>query len=374
MEESAIRILHVVTDMRRGGLESMLMNYYRKINRAVIQFDFLMHRETETDFTTEIIEMGGYIYHLPRLNPFSPKYLRALGIFFEEHPEYKIIHVHQDCMSGVILKAAKNHGVTVRIAHSHSSSQTKDLKYPLKLLYRHMIPRYATHMLACSEAAGRWMFCGASFHVLKNAINASLYRFDTEKRKEMRRVFGLHEDELLAGHVGRFSPPKNHLFLLNVFAEIHRQVDAKLLLVGDGVLREEIEKKIHDLGLDNDVILTGVRTDIPDLLQMMDVFLFPSIYEGLPVTVVEAQASGLPVLVSDKVPLECKFTDLVQQISLEAGADEWAKKAISASHTLRGDTSGEVKNAGFDVVEQAEKLVLWYTDLYRESVYGKKTV
>lgn len=363
-----MRILHIVTYMGRGGLESMLMNYYRHIDRSVIQFDFLTHRSFEADFDAEIKTLGGRIFHLPRLNPFSPAYLHALGAFFDEHPEYQIIHVHQDCLSGVILKVAKMHGVAVRIAHSHSSSQTKDVKYPLKLVLRHMIPRYATHLLACSEAAGKWMFCGADFHVLKNAIDASQYRWDEKKRKEMRRVFGFSEDELVIGHVGRFSPPKNHLFLLNVFARINKQVKAKLLLVGDGALRGEIEKKARDLGLESDIILTGARTDIPGLLQMMDVFVFPSIYEGLGIAVVEAQAAGLPVLISDRVPMECKFTELLEQIPLEAGEETWARKAISASHVSRRDTFEDTRNAGYDVTDQAVKLTEWYKALYQDKI------
>lgn len=366
MEGTAIRVLQIVTDMRCGGLENMLMNYYRNIDRNVIQFDFLTHRSTETDFNAEIRKLGGKIYHLPRLNPFSPFYLHALDTFFDEHQEYRIIHVHQDCMSGVILKVAKNHGISVRIAHSHSSRQTKDIKYPLKLLFRHIIPKYATHLLACSEAAGKWMFCGAEFLVLKNAIDASKYRWNVNKRNDMRRTFGVSDDELLIGHIGRFSPPKNHLFLLKVFAKINSQTKAKLLLVGDGVLRDDIEKTIYELELEKNVILTGVRNDIPDLLQMMDVFVFPSIYEGLPVTVVEAQASGLPVLISDRVPLECKFTDFVEQVPLTAGEDEWVYRTICASHILRRDTFCDVKEAGFDIVDQAGNLTTWYLKLYQE--------
>ena len=149
-----IRILQVVTHMNRGGLETMLMNYYRNMDRSRVQFDFLTHRPYEGDYGEEIRQMGGKLYHLPTLNPFSVSYHKALGWFFDEHPEYQVIHVHQDCLSGVILHVAKQHGVRVRIAHSHGANQIRDLRYPVKLVYRHFISRYATHLMACGEGAG----------------------------------------------------------------------------------------------------------------------------------------------------------------------------------------------------------------------------
>lgn len=158
-----LRVLQVVTHMNRGGLETMLMNYYRHMDRDKVQFDFLTHRPYDGDFGEEIHALGGKIYHLPLLNPFSKAYLSELDRFFKEHPEYSVIHVHQDCLGGVILRAAAKNGVPVRIAHSHTSHQTKDLKYPIKLVYRRIIPRYATDLFACAKAAGNWMFCGAPF-------------------------------------------------------------------------------------------------------------------------------------------------------------------------------------------------------------------
>ena len=355
-----LRILQVVTHMNRGGLETMLMNYYRHIDRTQVQFDFLTHRPYDGDYGEEIKALGGKIYHLSRLNPFSGRYKNELRQFFKEHPEYQIIHVHQDCLSSVILKEAEKCGVPVRIAHSHNANQDHNLKYAIKMYFRRFIPKYATDLFACSGEAGKWMFGDAPFKVFNNAIDAQSYAFNVEKRNKSRKELGVCDTTLLVGHVGRFSPQKNHSFLIDIFYEIQKRTEAKLLLVGDGELRADIEKKIADLKLQDKVIMTGVRSDVADLLQAMDVFVFPSHYEGLPVTMIEAQASGLPCLISDKVPIECKKTDLVRQISLNASANIWATAAIDAAKIDRRSTYEEIKNAGFDIAENARKMQQYY--------------
>ena len=183
-----IRVLQVATYMGRGGLESMIMNYYRHIDREKVQFDFLVHRQERAAFDDEIESLGGRIYRLPRLVPWSKSYLSALNRFFEEHPEYKVVHVHQDCLSSVILKVAAQHNVPVRVAHSHSANQDKNLKYPVKLWCRRSIPRCATHLFACGKDAGDWMFGGASYQIINNAIDTTAYTYDTNKRVELPQL------------------------------------------------------------------------------------------------------------------------------------------------------------------------------------------
>lgn len=358
-----IRILHIVTYMGRGGLETMLMNYYRAINRNRIQFDFLTHRDFRADYDDEIEALGGRIYRLPNLNPFSRSYLDALDRFFAEHPEYRIVHSHLDCMSAIPLKAARKHGVPVRIAHAHSSRQDRDLKYPLKLLFKRGIARQATQLFACGREAGKWMFGTDDFRVLNNAIDAERYRFDPKVRQEVRSELGIPADALVAGHVGRFMAPKNHGFLLRIFAELPDH--ARLLLVGDGVLRANIEQQAKVLGIRDRIIFTGVRTDVDRQLQAMDVFLFPSLYEGLGIVAVEAQAAGLPCLISDRVPMACKATELVTQIPLSAGAKAWAEAVQKSADTPRRMTTGEIAGAGFDIAENAEWLEHFYISEYR---------
>ena len=350
----SIRILHIVTYMGRGGLETMLMNYYRAIDRTKIQFDFLTHRDFRADYDDEIEALGGKIYRLPNLNPFSRNYLDALDRFFEEHPEYRIVHSHLDCMSAIPLKAAKKHGVPVRIAHSHSSRQDRDLKYPLKLLFKRGIAGQATQLFACGQEAGKWMFGTDDFHVLNNAIDAKRYCFDPEVRQEVRCELSIPENALVAGHVGRFMAPKNHGLLMRIFAELPD--DTRLLLVGDGELRAENERLAEELGIRDRVVFAGLRSDVDRMLQAMDVFVFPSLYEGLPLSVIEAQAASLPCLISDKVPLECKKTDLVTQIPLDASPAEWAEAVLSVAETPRRDTLAQIREAGFDIRANAEWL------------------
>ena len=357
-----IRILHIVTYMGRGGLETMLMNYYRSIDRTKVQFDFLTHRDFEADYDAEILALGGKIYHLPPLNPFSKGYLSALDRFFAEHPEYRIVHSHLDCMSAIPLKTAKKHGVPVRIAHSHSSRQDLDLKYPLKLLFKRTIAKQATHLFACAEAAGRWMFGTDHFRVLHNAIDAAHYTFDPQVRAEVRAELGIAPNAFVAGHVGRLMVPKNHAFLLKVFARLPAQ--SCLLLVGDGELRQQMEQLAEELHIRDRVIFAGLRTDVDRMLQAMDVFVFPSLYEGLPLSIVEAQAAGLPCLISDKVPIECKKTELVTQLPLDASPEAWAGAVLTAARTPRTNTLEQIRDSGFDIQANAEWLTAYYCNLH----------
>lgn len=359
-----IRILQVVTHMNRGGLETMLMNYYRHIDRDKMQFDFLVHRPYRADYDDEIESMGGRIYRIGKLVPWSGSYKKELRAFFAEHPEYRIIHVHQDCLSGVILKEAKAAGIPVRIAHSHNANQDKDLKYPIKLFYRRLIPEYSTDLFACGKDAGEWMFRNAPFRVLANAIDAAQYAPDEGKRIFARESLGIGRDTFIVGHVGSFTPHKNHLGLIDIFEAIHRKnPDSVLLLVGNDKrpLADRIKETVKEKGLDQCVIFTGVRSDVPDLLQAMDAFVFPSLYEGLPVTLIEAQSSGLRCFVSDRVSAECDVTGLIESISLESPAEKWAECVLAGDHG-HTDTYEKIAAAGYDITENARWLRNFYED------------
>ena len=358
-----IRILHVVTYMGRGGLETMIMNYYRCVDRSKVQFDFLVHRDFRADYDDEIESLGGIIYRLPKLIPWSSSYNKALNCFLKSHPEHRIVHVHQDCLSGVILKAAQKCGVPVRIAHSHSSSQDKNLKYLIKLFYMRLIPRCATQLFACGKDAGDWMFRGAPYRIINNAVDTAKYTYSPEIDNEMRRQLGISKDALVIGHVGRFDAVKNHTFLVDCFLQLKKQQDrAVLLLVGDGRLRQEIQEKAKACGIADSVIFTGLRSDVPELMQAMDVFVFPSLYEGIPLTLIEAQAAGLPCLVSDGVPRECAKTDLVVHHALKDGAHIWAKQILQMRHTARPDTGTQIARSGYDLKENA----MWLQNFYLE--------
>lgn len=362
-----IRVLHVVTYMGRGGLETMLMNYYRHIDRSKIQFDFLVHRDFEADYDREILSMGGKINHVSRLVPWSRKYRKELKKFFLKHPEYKIIHVHQDCLSSVALQCAEECGIAVRIAHSHNSNQNKNIKYLIKRYYMKQIPKFATDYFACGNEAGDWMFSGHSYRILRNAIDVSSYAYSIERAVTIRERLHVQQN-LVIGHVGRFDVQKNHIFLLDIFNECVKIVqNAKLLLVGDGEGKAQIQEKVKALGLEDKVIFTGVRSDVSDLLQAMDVFVFPSLYEGVPVTMIEAQAAGLPCVISDNVPKDCIITsDLVTSMSLLDKPRDWAKHIIEQSQMQRNNHLNEIQAAGYDVVMAARKLEKFYLEKYGE--------
>lgn len=359
-----IRILHVVTTMDRGGLETMIMNYYRNIDRTKVQFDFLTHTDGHQDFEEEIAELGGRIYRLPRLNPFSIRYHKALNCFFREHREHKIVHCHRDCMAGIPLKAAKKAGVPVRIAHSHNSNQTKDFKLPLKLLCKQSIPFYATDLFACGKTAGDWMFQGKHYTIITNAINSEKFRCCEEKTIAMREKLGLG-NKFVVGHVGQFRIQKNHLFLIDCFVSLlEKEPESVLLLIGEGAQFEEVKAKVHEYKIQEKVMLLGVRSDISDLLQAMDVFVLPSLYEGLPLALVEAQAAGLPCVISDRVPIECKLTDSVEQVKLSDGAQVWAEKILGFRGMPRRDNYDVIVSAGFDIKSNAKWLEEFYCNAY----------
>lgn len=358
-----LRILQVVTLMNRGGLETLLMNYYRCIDRNKVQFDFLVHRQEECDYDKEICELGGKIFHLPKLNPFSLTYRKKIKEFFLAHKEYKIVHVHQDCFDSLILKIAKQCNIPFRIAHSHVNSFDIDLKLPIRLFYKQSIPQFATHLMACSQSAGEWMFKKHDFTVLPNAIDVEKYVYNIETRQRLRKNYGINDNDLVIGHVGRFYPPKNHIFIIDIFEKIIKNGrNSKLLLVGDGPLRTKIEKEINNRGLRENVIFTGVRKDVPNLLQAMDVFLFPSLYEGLGIVSIEAQATGLPVFSSTKVPNESDVTG--QCTFMELGNPKtWADAILATEINKRCSYIEECRKAGYDIKLAAEWLQNFYLSI-----------
>ena len=351
------RILQVVTYMGRGGIEAMLMNYYRHIDRSLIQFDFLVHRDFRADFDDEIEALGGHIYRIPPMNPASGSYRKALADFFREHP-YRVVHCHLNYMSGVILAAAKKAKVPVRIAHAHTASMAPGWKQAVRRLYKNLIPSTATHLFACSTEAGRAVFGDRAFSILPNAINASAYTPDDTLRAKVRAELSLR-DAFALMHVGRMVYAKNHEFLLDVFEQVlAKEPSAKLVLVGDGELRSEIEAKAKALP-EGSVLFLGTRTDISELLQAADVFVFPSRFEGMPVTMIEAQAAGLPGIKSDTITDECVVTELVKSLPID-DPKVWAEAILSMKNVPRTDRLTEIQASGYDITAAAEKLTHFY--------------
>ena len=346
-----IRVLQVVNDMHRAGLETMLMNYYRNIDRNQIQFDFLTHRPNKSDYDDEIITLGGKVYYAPRLYPQNyPKYFRWMKAFFAEHPEYKIIHSHIDAMSYLPLKAAKKAGISVRIAHSHSTSIDRDWKYLLKLYFRKCINSVATNRLACGREAGEFLFGEAHFDIIPNAVEADKFYFNEETRINTRTNLNLN-DKFVVGHVGRFCYPKNHKFLIEIFNEVQKKNPASvLLLVGVGEKLTEIQDFVNKLGLSDKVLFLGNRSDVNELYQIMDVFVLPSLFEGVPVVGVEAQFADLPCLFSDKTPTEVKFNIRTKFIGLDSSPEFWADEILATRNgEPRSSTREDIVNSRYDI-------------------------
>lgn len=364
-QDSTVRILHVIGVMNRGGAETMVMNLYRNINRDKVQFDFVEHTAERAVFDDEIEQLGGRIYHCPKFtgkNYFA--YRKWWDDFFKTNgSDYQIVHGHIGSTAAIYLAAAKKYG-KYTIAHSHNTNGNISAK---EIMYRALSQRVrnvADFFFACSNPAGRDRFGNKiEFQILNNAIDTNQYAFSKAVRDEVRKEFNL-SDELVVGHVGRFSGQKNHDFLIDIFAQIKKEKPtAKLLLVGDGAEKNNIKNKVHQLQLDDSVIFTGVRSDVNRLLQAMDIFVFPSFFEGLPVTMVEAQAAGLPCVISDKVPDECIITDnLVTVKSLSDSCEEWARHILNRVNTVRIDTSDQIKEHGFDISETSK----WLEEFYIE--------
>lgn len=369
-----IRILQVFAQMNRGGAESMIMNLYRKIDRSKVQFDFIVHTGEKGNFDDEIKSLGGIIYHIPRYNGNNHmRYKKIWEKFFERHQEYKIIHGHVRSTASIYLKIAKEYGLTT-IAHSHNTSSGVGISAIVKNILQYPIRYTADYLIACSILAGKWLFgeraCRKkNFFILKNAIDTKTFIYNENVRVEKRQELKI-QDKFVIGHIGRFHPQKNHEFLIDIFKELHDTIDnAILMLVGDGKLRNLIEEKVNNLGLIDSVLFTGVRNDIPELLQAMDVFVFPSLYEGLGIVTIEAQAAGLQCVVADTIPKEAYVTDKVQTLSLKKSAEEWGSVILKCYLTkkVRSDTSKMINEAGYNVNENAKWISEFYCSLYNNS-------
>lgn len=370
-----IHVLVLDTVMDRGGAEAMIMNYMRNIDRDVIKFDFLTNRDYRAAYEDEIESLGGRVYHMCPMYPGKfRQYKREVREFLKEHPEYKIIHSNLEERSYFALKEAKKMGVPVRISHSHNRPLGVNPKLIVRYYFKFMLKYYNTHMFACGGEAGDWLYGKKNRDkviVMNNAIDAKAYTYNVTKSMEMKKILGV-ENKTVIGHVGRFFEQKNHPFLIDIFYEIHKgNPDTVLLLVGGGELddslKNRMKQKVEDLGLQDCVQFLGVRDDVSEVMQAFDLFLLPSLFEGLPVTMVEAQASGLPCVISDKVPIQCDITGNVKVIALKDSPEVWADKVLEFVNGFeRRDTWDMIRKAGFDIQQNAR----WLEEFYVEALEG----
>ena len=329
--------------------------------------DFLVHRENGF-FEEEILKSGSKIYRLPAILPWKLKeYKKAVKRFFDEHSDYDIVHGQCSELGVFIYEEAKRRDIPVIIAHAHNAKMDRDKKLIFRLMWKKRMRKSVNTYFTCGKEAAENLFgkkrAQKAFQ-MNNAIDVELFTCNevirTEKRKELNA-----EETINLVNVGRFNTQKNHLFLLEVFAEICKtNSNYKLFLVGDGELKPQILAKIKELNLEGKVQLLGLRNDIPELLQAMDIFLFPSLFEGLPVSLVEAQSTGIACIISDGVPEEAVLIpENVTIISLKKRAKEWAQKITEIKDFQRKDVSAIIKEKGYDIKENAHKLEEKYTQL-----------
>ncbi|URT70222.1 glycosyltransferase family 1 protein [Cytobacillus firmus] len=362
---SPLRVLHVVVNMNRGGAETLIMNLYRNIDRSKVQFDFLTCKPGA--FDDEIRKMGGKIHRIPYVSEVGHfKYMRELDQFFLGHKYYKIVHSHMDKMSGIVLRSAKKAGLPIRISHSHNTQSEGGLPArTYKWMAGKLIIPNSTSFFACSNYAAKWLFNKKSglTRILKNGIEYDKFSYSSEVRKQVRKELQLNQNNFVLGHVGRFAHQKNHSFLIDVFADFCKvNENAVLLLVGDGPLRKDIEKKVSGLHLDKKVKFLGVRSDINRILQGLDVFVFPSLHEGLPVSLIEAQGAGLPCFISDQVSPEVDLgMNLVEFVSINEKS-LWRDKLerLPLSDTSRRSFKEPFKAKGYDITATALEIEAFY--------------
>ncbi len=362
-----IRVLHSVSNMDRGGIETMLMNFYRNIDRSKVQFDFLANKPQPGDYDEEIRQLGGRIFVSPGFMSYR-KYVEYMTDLFKQNPEYKIIHTHNGSLMLYALKSAKNNGIPVRIAHAHATAVPVGLKNEIKKLIRPMIKYVATDYWGCSEAAGKFYFSekrwSRNHQLIHNAINVGDFVFSEEKRNKIRGEYKFN-DKLVIGHVGRLAPQKNQKKLLEVFSEVLKaNSNAHLVIIGTGELEAKLKEYSKELGISNSVTFTGVLSNVNEWYSAFDVFAMTSLYEGLPVVAVEAQAADLPCVLCNTITPEVKITENVKFAGLNDSAGHWAKLILDFKPEARVNRADELQKAGYDIKSEAERMQNLYIDLY----------
>lgn len=366
-----VRVLQIIGNVCGGGVESVVMNYYRHIDRTKVQFDFVIDGYEKSLLDEEIELLGGRVYKVERYNKNVLKQIYQIYRIVKDN-KYEIVHSHMNTLAVFSLFAAWLGGAKVRIVHNHSTSAPGEgMRTIMKYILRPFSKIFANHYAACSRLAGRWMFGeiedAQTVTIFNNAVDLDMFSYREDIRENYRKSLQIPENTYVVGHIGRFVYQKNHKFIVDIMHELVRKdKNILLLFVGDGVLRNDVAAQVHSLGLDEKVRFLGLRKDVAALYNVMDVFLLPSWYEGLPVVSVEAQANGLPCIVSDKVSDECKLTSSLSFVSLEKSAAEWADEILCKKRVRNPYAEEELAEAGFDIRKEAGGLQEFYSGLAME--------
>ena len=360
----------MIGSLEMGGSQAFVMNLYRHIDKSKIQFDFIVDTPGKNCFENEITAFGGKVYSMPKFNGLNfHRIKKTWNDFLTEHKEYKILHSHVRSYASIYLPIAKKHGLKT-IIHSHSTSNGSGISSFGKSILQYPLRFIADYFFGCSKEAGIWLFGkkivkSKRYRTVTNAIDVSAYFPNEYKRIEMKKSLGL-QNEVILGNVGRLHEAKNQTFLIEIFDAYHRNNgNSKLVIVGEGELREKLENLIKEKSLESSVVLTGARSDIADVMQTFDYFVFPSKWEGLPVSVVEAQSAGLQCFVSDAVTKEVALTPLVHHLPINNGTEVWTG-AFENTSFERKDYSESIEKAGFNVRTLAVDMADFYENISRE--------
>lgn len=370
-----MKILYVLSYLsKNGGVQSVVNNYYEQLcKNKEIQIDFLTLLPGDEKVQKDLEEKGCNIYQIKgsqEKNLFI--FLKEIKNFFKEHHDYDILHNHQTNLDFFYLREAKKWKIPVRIMHAHNTNC--DINWIRMKVLRLMSKAYANYYFACSEEAGKWMFGkniinNDKFYVVNNAINVQKYSYNPEVRRIIRNE-NKFDDSFIVGNISRMTSVKNQSFLIDVFNEILKlEKKAKLLLIGEGPLKKQLEAKTEKLGIQDDVIFYGTTNKVNEILQSMDVFVLPSLFEGVPVTIIEAAASGIKYVISDTIDSHLKSNELEVKLNLNSTAEEWAKEILKSSKTYnRNNQSDLLKMSGFDIEEETKKLKI----IYENALKGEK--
>lgn len=377
MKKQPIVVAQIMGKWVGGGVEAVIMNYYRNIDKSKIQFDFICDEDSTNIPYDEIKKLGGKVIICPPYQKIF-EYEKFLIDLFKKN-NYKIVHSNINSLSIFPLRAAKKAGVPVRIAHSHSTTNKKEWKKNLmKQALRPFSKKYATDYFACSELAGRWLFGDRTFEqwkvtIINNAIDLDKFKYDEKLRKEKRKELEIKDDTLVIGHIGRFVAQKNHTFLIDIFNELHKtEKNSILLLIGQGPLMDEIKQKVKTLGISDSVKFLGQRDDVNELYQVFDVFLLPSLYEGLPVVGVEAQATGNLCILSSSMTQETKILNTTIFLQLTQTPNEWSTAILkSVINFCKKNNKNEISNVGFNIKNEAIKLEKIYMNFIKGDINEK---
>lgn len=369
-----MRVLHITEMLSAAGIESFIMNMYRRIDRSCVQFDFLVLRDEHEFYDDEIKELGGIKYWVH--SNISNTLFRILDEtqqieqFLKEH-HYDVVHIHYTTpLRAPYLKACLKASVKKRIYHSHSAyvSGKNFIKHAVYGYMKKQISKYATDYFACSMAAAEWIFekkliDDGTVKIIYNGIDTKKFAYSVSDREAVRKELNIN-DEFVLVHTGRFMSQKNHRFVVDVFCELKKIcTGSKLLLLGTGELFEEVKHQVNELGLADDVIFAGVRSDVNRFLSAADCYIMPSLYEGLPVSAIEAECAGLPCIFSENITREVSLIEEIEFLSLDETVHEWVKQILKFRDVERHDKSEIVKNSGYDIQAVAKKM----QQLYMES-------